>query len=318
LLSSSLESIAASVVPENVEWEILVVDNNSADRTREVVEDFSRRHAGRFRYLLEPQQGLSFARNAGVRESRGEIVAFTDDDVVVEPTWLWNLTATLQSGEWAGAAGRIIPTWSQPKPDWMVLENPSLAGFIVAFDLGPNASPLTRPPFGANMAFRREVFEIYGGFRTDLGRSGTVLLCGEETEFCARLFAGGEHLRYTPSSVVYHPVPEERMRKSYLLAWSFGYAVSEVLASGPPTIGRWRVLGVPLRLFRGLAKWSVQWGVSLGELRRFECRRNLSSAAGTIVGCYQWWRARRTQTKPMIMNLEGNSKGDSFGTNSES
>jgi glycosyltransferase involved in cell wall biosynthesis len=64
------------------------VDNDSTDQTRDVVEDFSRRFPGRFRYLLEPYQGVSHAHNAGIRESRGEVVAFMDDDVIVDPEWL--------------------------------------------------------------------------------------------------------------------------------------------------------------------------------------------------------------------------------------
>src|ERR1019366_3158512 len=95
VLAKTLESVAASKVPDSVEWEVLIVDNNSSDQTREVVEDFCRRYPGRFRYLFERRQGLSSARNAGIRESQSEILAFTDDDATVEPDWLWNLTSAL-------------------------------------------------------------------------------------------------------------------------------------------------------------------------------------------------------------------------------
>ena len=101
-LAKTLESIAVSVLPESVEWEVVVVDNNSKDQTREVIEDFCRRNAGRFRYIHESQQGLSHARNAGIREARGEILAFTDDDIIVDNKWLHTLTTPLTSGEWAG------------------------------------------------------------------------------------------------------------------------------------------------------------------------------------------------------------------------
>src|SRR5690349_7477494 len=94
---------------ESVEWEVLVVDNNSSDQTREVVDEFCRRYPGRFRYLFESRPGKSCALNAGVREARGAVVAFMDDDVTVEPTWLQELTAALHNGQWAGAGGRILP-----------------------------------------------------------------------------------------------------------------------------------------------------------------------------------------------------------------
>ena len=71
-LAKALDSAAASTLPEGDEWEVVVVDNNSTDQTRDVVEDFQRRHPGRFRYVFESQQGLSHARNAGIREARGD------------------------------------------------------------------------------------------------------------------------------------------------------------------------------------------------------------------------------------------------------
>lgn len=97
-LAKALESAAALRLPESVEWEVLVVDNNSTDQTREVVEAFCRRHTGRFRYLFERQQGKSYALNAGIREAGGNVLAFTDEDVTVEPPWLKNLTAALHDG----------------------------------------------------------------------------------------------------------------------------------------------------------------------------------------------------------------------------
>ena len=91
-LANTLDSLAKSIVPASTEWEVLIVDNNSSDRTRQVVEDFSRRFPGRFRYTFEPCQGKSFALNRGIRETQADVLAFTDDDVIAEPTWLWNLT----------------------------------------------------------------------------------------------------------------------------------------------------------------------------------------------------------------------------------
>src|SRR6266852_7424384 len=100
-LSKALDSVAAQVLPESIEWKVIVVDNNSSDQTRELAEDYSRRYPGRFRYLFEPQQGKSHALNTGIREARGEILAFMDDDVIVDTKWLQNLTAVFQKEGWA-------------------------------------------------------------------------------------------------------------------------------------------------------------------------------------------------------------------------
>jgi glucosyl-dolichyl phosphate glucuronosyltransferase len=297
-LAKALESLAASSVPESIDWDILVVDNNSSDQTREVVGEFGARYPGRFRYLLEPQQGLSVARNAGIRASRSAVLAFTDDDVTVEPTWLWNLTAGLVSGAWGGSGGRIVPVWGRPAPRWLSPECPHMSWAFVAFDLGPVPAPLTQAPFGANMAFRRELFDKYGGFRTDLGRRGDSLLSGEDSEFGQRLLTGGERLRYEPSAVVYHPVAESRLRKDYVLSWVFWKSRSDVLRSGIPPKTHWFLAGVPLYLFRRLGRWSAQWAVSIKPARRFACRLNVWYLAGTIWACYQLSRTAKPPHTP--------------------
>ena len=234
-LAEALDSLAASTFPEPVEWEILVVDNNSPDQTRVVVERFIRQYPGHFRYVFEVQQGKSFALNTGIREAHGEILAFVDDDVTVDPGWLYNLTADLSSGEWAGSGGRILlpPGFSPPK--WLALEGPWRQGAALCahFDLGDSPRELKEAPYGTNMAFRREAFSRYGDFRTDLGPRPGSELRNEDTEFGGRVLAGGDRLRYAPSAVVYHPVPEERVRKSFFRARWFTLGRAEVRENGP-------------------------------------------------------------------------------------
>src|SRR3979490_435492 len=118
-LRRALESVARSVLPESVQWEVLVVDNNSSDETRAVVQDFILFYPDRFRYLFEPNAGKSHALNAGIRESDAEALAFMDDDVVVEPLWLKNLSEPLSSGTWVGAGGRILINWKSSPPKWL-------------------------------------------------------------------------------------------------------------------------------------------------------------------------------------------------------
>jgi glucosyl-dolichyl phosphate glucuronosyltransferase len=298
-LANALESIAASAVPDSVEWEVLVVDNNSSDLTLEVVEDYGKRYQSRFRYLLEPRQGLSFARNAGVRESRGDVLAFTDDDVIVEATWLWNLVAALDTGEWAGAGGRIIPVWGQPRPRWLPPDRPR-GGPFVAFDLGTMPVLLTEAPVGANMAFRKELFKKYGGFRIDLGRLADVPRSSEDTEFGQRLLSGGERLRYEPSAVVHHPVPPSRLRKEYMLSWFFWDGRSALAKSEIPPETRWRLAGIPLYLFRRLGRWTVQWLVTGKSAKRFSCKLSVWEIAGVILAYYELSRALGKKNGPTL------------------
>ena len=295
LLGKALDSIAASTLPQSVEWEVLIVDNNSSDRTREVVDDFCNRYPGRFRYLFEPRPGKSYALNAGIREARGDVLAFVDDDVTVEPTWLQGLTENLHSTEWAGAGGRIVLERPCSPPHWLVLEGPHARGPWTSFDLGSEAKELLEPPFGTNMAFRKDMFEKYGVFRTDLGPSPhkRTPRPNEDTEFGSRLIAAGERLRYEPSAVVYHPVLENRLQKEYFLAWWFDKGRADVRTFGIPPGTKWYVGGVPLSSLRRLVVWTVRWMVALNPSHRFSCKLNTWINAGEILECYRRSRDKK-------------------------
>ncbi len=282
-LAKALESAAALRLDESVEWEVLVVDNNSRDQTREVVEGFCRRYPGRFRYLFEPQQGKSHALNTGIREAHADVLAFMDDDVTVEPTWLQNLTASLHNSEWVGAGGRVLPERTFSLPRWISLKERYALGPLALFDLGPEAGQLTEPPFGNNMAFRKEMFEKYGGFRTDLGPHPGSEIRSEDTEFGRRLLDARERLRYEPSAVVYHSVPESRVQKEYFLAWWFGKARANIRELGFPCDTKRRIAGVPLVLFLRLTVWTLRWIVAVEPSRRFSCKLNVWGLAGSIL-----------------------------------
>ena len=305
-LAKTLESVRASTLPESVEWEVLVADNNSTDGTRQVIEDFCHRYPGRFRYLFVPKAGKSYGLNAGIREARGEVLAFTDDDVTVEPTWLRNLTAILSGEEYVGAGGRILPSHPFSPPPWLPVDGPyNMSGVLALFDLGDKAGNLDRAPYGANMAFQRKVFERYGTFRTDLGPSPNdeIPRPNEDTEFGRRLMAAGERLRYQPSAVVYHPVPNSRLKKEYFLAWWFDYgrAVIREKERKPDPWGIPRhLLSIPRMIGTYLSIRALQWICTLNPQRRFYRKSVVWMIAGEIVEtCHQ---ARRANIQKQIPN----------------
>jgi glycosyltransferase involved in cell wall biosynthesis len=286
-LAKALTSVAASQLPQSVEWEVLVVDNNSNDHTREVVEDFCQRYPGYFRYLFEPLPGKSHALNAGIQQAHADILAFMDDDVTVEPTWLQNLTAPLTNGEWTGTGGRILPEQNISLPRWLPRDVSYAAGPLVCFDRGLQAESLAEPPFGTNMAFQKKMFEKYGGFRTDLGLRPGSELRGEDTEFGRRLLDAGERLRYEPSAVVYHSVQPHRIQKKYILDWWFDKARADIRTFGFRPGTRWFAGPIPLYLFRKLAVWTLRWMVAVEPARRFYCKLNVWTAAGGVLECYR-------------------------------
>jgi glycosyltransferase involved in cell wall biosynthesis len=292
MLSKALESVAASEMPPSVEWEVLVVDNNSADQTRAAVLEFATRHPGRFRYVSETKQGLSNARNAGILAARGEVIAFTDDDVIVDPAWLRNLTRCLLERTSAGSGGRVLPLQSVVLPRWLSLNGPYALGGVVAalFDEGLEPKKLNEAAYGANMAFRKEVFQSHGYFRPDLGRRPGSLISNEDTEFGKRLTAAGERLSYEPSAIVYHPVLEERLNKKYVLEWFFhdGRAVTLQKVERPPVLGiPWRYISIFNIAVRLLPLKIAQWMLAVDPQRRFFLKCRVWRTAGEIV---ELWR----------------------------
>lgn len=285
-LANALRSIAASQVSTSVEWNVLVIDNNSTDGTRDVVEAVCGEYPGRFTYLFEPQQGKTYALNTGIRAAQGDILVFTDDDVIVEPTWLQSMTATLLRSGCAGVGGRILSKWNQPSPTWLSLKDGNMLAALVTFDLGSDAKPLSVPPVGANMAFRKQVFQKYGGFRTDLGHCGRGLNLNEDTEFGRRLLNGGETFMYEPAATVHHLIPQNRLEKKYFLDWSFAKGRSDVRETSVYVNVRYPWSRVPARYFRRLVRWTLRWMVSINPADRFRYKCVVWGIAGHIVEYY--------------------------------
>jgi glycosyltransferase involved in cell wall biosynthesis len=285
-LATALASVAASELPNSVEWEVLIVDNNSTDQTRAVVESFCQKYPARFRYLFEAHQGKSYALNSGIRAACGDVLAFMDDDVTVDPKWLQNISADLLADSCVGVGGRILPDWPCVPPSWLPSNTWYGMAPLVMFDMGPEAGPLNAPPFGTNMAFHRRVFEKYGAFRTDLGPRPKSEIRNEDTEFGNRLLAAGEQLRYEPKAVVRHVVPQERLRQRFFLRWWFDKGRANVRESGVASDTKWVIGGIPLHLFRRLAAGTIRWLITFEPSRRFAYRLTVYLVAGIITESY--------------------------------
>jgi len=288
-IAKTLESLAASNLPETTLWEILVVDNNSSDQTQAVVEDFCYRYPDIFRYLREPRQGKTYALNAGIREARGEILVFTDDDVIVEPSWLENLTTPLFEGSWAGTGGRTLPEKGFLPPPWLPSKSRYALAPLALFDRGPQSGELKEAPFGNNSAYRKTVFEKYGDFRNDLGprAGGREPQKSEDSEFGNRLLAAGERFRYEASAVLYHAVPPNRIQKKYFQAWWFDKARADIRAFGVPQDTNWSIVGIPAYFLRRLVVWTLRWVIAINACTRFENKLKVWSLAGSTLECYR-------------------------------
>jgi glycosyltransferase involved in cell wall biosynthesis len=226
-----LESLQEVVIPDHLSCEFIVIDNNSADDTQAVLKAMGNHGDSRVRSVFEGKKGLSHARNRGITEARGEIIAFTDDDVIVDKHWIQSIDSAFSEHEdVACVGGRILPIFAIPKPQWL---NSNLCNLLGLLDHGNSVAYLDTPHiWGANFAVKSEMFKKYGLFDARLGRRPGKLYGGEETEFLWRLIRGEENLLYHPSSIIYHHVPAHRMSKNYLRKWRYDQGELEATLAG--------------------------------------------------------------------------------------
>lgn len=245
-LRVTLSSFGAVVQPAGHRIELLIVDNRSTDATPAVCADFVRNHPYA-RYTRENTQGLSHARNRGVHEARGRIIAFADDDVDFDPGWVTALLRCFHDHPDANAVGgKSIPVFEGGPPAWMCEDFLEFYGDTRCGNL-PKWMHYPSHPFGLNMAFRREVFDRVGGFDPNLGRIRQSLLSGEESELFERIHAHGLRTLYTPEAVLFHRIPRERATPSWILSRSYWQGVSDALRQARSTrIGRAQLLASAL------------------------------------------------------------------------
>ena len=224
MLPAALRSLGAQDAC-GLTYEVVVVDNNSTDRTRQVIEELIASGHANVRYVFEGRQGLSHGRNAGIAAARGAIIAFTDDDVRARPDWVARLKRTFDAHpdiDYAG--GKVLPRWSGEPPGWLTRAHWSPLALV---DHGDQPFYITRDRFkclvGANMAFRREVFVECGLFAPDFQRVKDAIGSTEDHEFQTRLLRAGKQGLYDPTIVVNADVQPDRQAKSYHRRWHVGH-----------------------------------------------------------------------------------------------
>ena len=246
-----------SVMPG--EYEVVVVDNNSTDGTAGVVALFEDR---RIRLIDEPRQGLSYARNAGLAAARAPIVAFTDDDVEVAPDWVETILTTLARHPHVdGLGGRVLPAWPNGRPRWLTREHwapLALQDHGDARRLFDRSAPIGL--IGANLAFRREVFERVGPFSPSVQRVKDGIGSTEDHELLVRLYESGGRMLYQPKLLVMARVPGDRCDRRYHRRWHEGHGRFHALMR-LPEMERARVtpFGVPGHLLREAAQTLAAW-----------------------------------------------------------
>ena len=240
-------------------YEIVAVDNNSSDGTAELLASFDDR---RVVVVKEPRQGLSYARNAGLAAARGDILALTDDDVEVAPDWIDTIITTMTAHQDVDAVGgRVLPAWPDEKPSWLTRTHWAPLALQDHGDTNrvfDRSSPIGL--IGANVAFRRAVFERVGTFSPAVQRVRDGIGSTEDHELLHRVYASGGRALYTPHMIAMTRVPRERCARAYHRRWHAGHGFFHALMrTDDVEHSRVHVLGVPGHLLRGAATDAARW-----------------------------------------------------------
>jgi GT2 family glycosyltransferase len=201
--------------------QLVLIDNNSPDSTPQVMAEWAARF-GQCVHQRETQQGLSYARNAGLAAATGEVVVFLDDDVDLDAAWLPALLAPFGDAQVAAVGGKVLAYGAAELPDWLPREYGYLVSVFDPFD----SARETDKVMGANFALRASVVRQVGAFDPALGRKGNKLLGGEEVDLFNRIRAAGGRVWYTPEAVVFHKIAN-KLRQEYIVDYAYWLGVSE-------------------------------------------------------------------------------------------
>ncbi len=287
---------------KGVRYEVVVVDNNSSDATREVVKSYMEQGHENLRYVFEAKQGVSHARNTGIAEARAEIIAFADDDVRVTKDWVANIKAEFDAHpEIDFLGGKILPHWKSEPPQWLTRDHWWALALLDYGDIPfyVNAdNPVCLPT--ANASFRKEVFKRFGLFSPDF--SGR-----EDHEFLLRLWRAGSRGIYIPTIIVIAEVQPERLKKDYHRRWNNTTGkfnslmrLNEIMGPDGRIVGEPKdvvtLFGVPGFVYRGLLDKSFGWAWATLLGRKAASQRNKNSVwylLGYISKRYEQHTAQR-------------------------
>jgi glucosyl-dolichyl phosphate glucuronosyltransferase len=286
LLERTLEGLTKLRIPAGLEWEVLVANNKCTDGTDAVIARYADRLP--IRRLFEPRQGKSYACNILVGEAKGDVILWTDDDVLVDEDWLTIYRDTIEaSPDAAFWGGRVDPLYESSPPDWVKRNQPHVSHCFGLCQYDETVRPLAprEYPNGSNMAFRRDVIRNFP-FNPLLGKTGNKKGWCEDMDVVDRMKQAGLTGIWVGTARVRHWVPTERMTFRYIWDWYMGEGSISVCRRGLPDGVYW--LGMP--------RWAIRdWlqnallcaaGCALQDERmRIAAWRRWAGAKGVLAEC---------------------------------
>lgn len=307
-LSQILDKLQAQTGIEHLNWEIIIIDNNSTDNTADVIKEYQASWNYKFplKYYFEEKQGLVFARLRAIREAQGELIGFLDDDNLPTPDWI--AQGYLFSKEYPQAAvwsGQIHGDYEVTPPEnfdrikaFMAIREHGNKPFLFQPDI------LRLPP-GAAFVVRKQVWcDCVPSQLALTGRVKGLLVSGEDYEAFLYIYKAGWEIWYNPAMHTYHQIPHHRLEKDYLikLAWGCGLCHCTLRLIN---VKEWQKPIVALKIFlsnlRRVLRHLFQYKTQLKSdvIARFEIEFYFSSMIGTFIALKRYFR-----------NFIGNTKNE--------
>ena len=282
--------LASITLLDPAPYELIVVDNSpAADSTRDVVQDFPSAI-----YVHEPQGGLSRARNAGLRCATGNVIAWTDDDVTVPTRWLEAIESAFSDPDIAAITGLVLPAELETAAQFDFEYNrggfnrgyrPLLYDKRFFDEMSSRGVPAWMVGAGANMAFRREVFDKVGVFDERLGAGAAG--CSEDSELWYRMLAEGLPIAYDPTVFVWHTHRVEDGAFDHQMKQYMCGHVTALLVQ----YEKFRHAGNLRRLFLTLPNY--YWRLCAGNLSHLNWRTPWAEIRGCLQGVWYYLKSRR-------------------------
>jgi glycosyltransferase involved in cell wall biosynthesis len=260
-LQEMLETALAQETDGSFTYEVLVVDNNSNDGTRSVVEDLIRNGHTNLRYLFEPRQGKGFALNTGLAAARGHIYTVADDDFILPGAWVRRIVeAFRQHPDASFVSGKVLPLWPAEVPAWAAGTEHWSALALADYGDQPFCADENRQVCLLACSFRRRDVDAVGGYRTALGVARDLIGGVEDLEILQRLWKSGRKGVYLPDISFQHKVPASRLTMEYHRRWHTGHGRFYArLRDEQFERSRARLFDVPLHVFRQAGGAALAW-----------------------------------------------------------
>jgi len=258
-LCEMIDSALAQQTGGEFTFEVLIVDNNSTDGTREAVAAYSESHPQILRYLFEPHQGKSNALITGARSARGTVLSIIDSDLVLlDPDYLQRVYRIFRDRpEVAVVGGKVLPIWMARVPLWLTERHwPAIA--MCSYGEEPFSIDKSRPLCLLTASYRTSALGAAGGYRTNLAVSKGQIGGVEDADLLTRMYDTGLKGYYDPLLRIGHKVEPARLKPRYHRQWHLGHGRFCALWRNPEfEASRLTLLGVPVHLFRTALKNAV-------------------------------------------------------------